>query len=227
MEVIIDIVAESPLFKGVNKEQLAEILAGNYKTARYAKGEPVALQGGICRSLMMITEGSVRSDMTDANGKTVTIATLSSPDILAPAFIYAARNEFPVNITAIADLSLIVIGRESFSRLMQQHVIVLNNFLRMISSQTQFLTQKIRFLQFGTMKSKLASYLLRKSTEEGRLSFIIDDSQQWLADTFGVTRPALARAIGEMVNDGLINVDRKKVTILNQAALKILAFDNI
>lgn len=223
MKDIAIITKESPLFKGLATEELKEILEGNYKEVCYAKGDLVALQGDPCRSLMMILDGTVRSDMTDPAGKLVTIATLSAPDILAPAFIYAARNEFPVDITAMTDLTLMVIGRESFSKLLQQHITVLNNFLRMISDQTQFLTQKIRFLQFGTMKKKLSSYFVEKLASVPGIEFQMEESQQALADRFGVTRPALARAIGEMVSNGIIHVEKKKVTIVNAVALKQMA----
>ncbi len=223
MKDIAAIVQESPLFNGLSKEDLTEILDGHYKELHYAKGDLVALQGDPCRSLMMILEGTVRSDMTDPAGKLVTIATLTAPDILAPAFIYAARNEFPVDITATADLTLLVIGRESFSKLLQQHIVVLNNFLRMISDQTQFLTQKIRFLQFGTMKKKLASYFVEKLASVPSIEFLMEESQQALADRFGVTRPALARAIGEMVSNGIIHVEKKKITVVNAVALKHMA----
>lgn len=225
MKEIVDIIAENPLFKGVLREETIHLLEGNYKEAVYEKGEVVALQGDACRAMMMILEGSVRSDMTDPAGKLVTIATLSAPDILAPAFIYAARNEFPVNITATTDLRLMVIGRESFSKLLQQNIVILNNFLRMISDQTQFLTQKIRFLQFGTMKKKLAAYFAEKSATSASSTFLMNESQQALADRFGVTRPALARAIGEMVSEGILLIDKKHVTVKNAPALRRLAMD--
>jgi cAMP-binding proteins - catabolite gene activator and regulatory subunit of cAMP-dependent protein kinases len=223
MKDIALIIKESPLFKGLTTEELEDVLKDNYKEVCYAKGDLVALQGDPCRSLMMILDGTVRSDMTDPAGKLVTIATLTAPDILAPAFIYAARNEFPVDITAMTDLTLMVIGRESFSKLLQQHITVLNNFLRMISDQTQFLTQKIRFLQFGTMKKKLASYFVERLASVPGIEFQMEESQQALADRFGVTRPALARAIGEMVSDGIIQVEKKKVTVVNAVALKQMA----
>jgi CRP-like cAMP-binding protein len=43
---------------------------------------------------------------------------------------------------------------------------------------------------------------------------VIDRTQQELADYFGVTRPSLARAIGEMEQEGLIKVDRREVRLM-------------
>jgi CRP-like cAMP-binding protein len=51
---------------------------------------------------------------------------------------------------------------------------------------------------------------------------IIDRTQQELAEYFGVTRPSLARAIGEMEHDGLIAVDRREVRLKDMKGLSRL-----
>ncbi len=213
---------KSPLFKDIPTEQLEYLLLPYQSLISYEKGDIVALQGDRCSALMMIIDGSVRCDMTDPAGKMVTIAILKAPDILAPAFIYATNNFFPINITALTPLSILTIGKESFSRLLQENVKMLDNYLRMISDHTQFLSDKIRFLKFGTIKSKLALFFLEKMRDTGSNHFIITESQQALADLFGVTRPALARTISEMVEDMMIAVDKKQISVLNPSGLKHL-----
>lgn len=213
--------SKSPLFKNIPNDHLEKIIH-NQPVTTFSKGEIVALQGDRCAALMMILEGSVRCDMTDPTGKMVTIAILKAPDILAPAFIYATNNLFPINVTAITPLSILTIGKESFSRLLQENAKILDNYLRMISDHTQFLTDKIRFLKFGTIKSKLALFFLEKIKNTGSTHFTIPESQQALADLFGVTRPALARTISEMTEEKLIAVDKKKIVILNPMGLKHL-----
>ncbi len=213
---------KNPLFKDIPAEQLEQILMPYQSFTFYEKGDIVALQGDRCSALMMIINGSVRCDMTDPTGKMVTIAILKAPDILAPAFIYASNNFFPINITALTPLTILTIGKESFSRLLQENVKMLDNYLRMISDHTQFLSDKIRFLKFGTIKSKLALFFLEKMRDTGSMQFIITESQQALADLFGVTRPALARTVSEMMDENLITVDKKQIFVLNPLGLKNL-----
>jgi len=213
---------KSPLFKDIPIEQLEYILLPYQSFSSYNKGDIVALQGDRCSALMIITDGSVRCDMTDSAGKIVTIAILKAPDMLAPAFIYATNNLFPINITALTPLSILTIEKESFSRLLQENVKMLDNYLRMISDHTQFLSDKIRFLKFGTIKNKLALFFLEKMRDTGSDHFIISESQQALAELFGVTRPALARTISEMAEEKMIAVDKKQISILNSSGLKHL-----
>ena len=44
-------------------------------------------------------------------------------------------------------------------------------------------------------------------------------SQKELAEFFGVTRPSLARALGEMEKEGIIDVKRREIQINNKKKL--------
>ena len=47
----------------------------------------------------------------------------------------------------------------------------------------------------------------------------LEHTQEQLAEYFGVTRPALSKEIGRLVDEGFISITRRKVTILNKTAL--------
>lgn len=47
----------------------------------------------------------------------------------------------------------------------------------------------------------------------------MNGTQEQLAEYFGVTRPALSKEIGRLVDEGFISITRRKVTILNKTAL--------
>jgi CRP-like cAMP-binding protein len=224
MTMLINALQKSALFKNIPIDQLDKILQPYQSMLSFQKNEIVALQGDRCSSLMMIAEGSVRCDMTDPTGKMVTIAILKTPDILAPAFIYATQNFFPINITALEPLTVLTINKNNFSRLLQENEKMLTNYLRMISDHTKFLTDKIRFLKFGTIKSKLALFFLEKMNSYGSATFVLSESQQALADLLGVTRPALARTMSEMMDEKLIVVQKKRITVLDPPSLKKLCY---
>ena len=98
---------------------------------------------------------------------------------------------------------------------------VLTNYLNSISTRTQFLSQKISFLNFKTIKEKVAHFLLQKAGDRFH-SIELHNTQQQLADLFGVARPSLARVLSEMQNEGLIEIERKTVKLVNKAALNSL-----
>jgi CRP-like cAMP-binding protein len=107
---------------------------------------------------------------------------------------------------------------------MMRSDILLVNFLDLISNRSQFLSEKIKFLNFKTIKGKLAHYILQKCTKEN--SFVIlGMTQNDLADFFGVTRPSVARALGELEAQGYIEAKGRNIKILNRKGLEELITD--
>jgi CRP/FNR family transcriptional regulator, dissimilatory nitrate respiration regulator len=110
---------------------------------------------------------------------------------------------------------------QEFLRLLQLNTNLLRNYLNSISSRAQFLSQKLHFLSFKTIKEKVAHFLLKEAGERFH-SFELKNTQQQLADLFGVTRPSLARVLGEMQTEGLIKIEKKTVTLLDKEKLNEL-----
>ena len=73
---------------------------------------------------------------------------------------------------------------------------------------------------YKTMKGKFANYLLNLMEEQEGCELNNALTQREMADMFGVTRPALARAIGEMAAEGSIYVQGKRITVLFPEKLK-------
>ena len=67
----------------------------------------------------------------------------------------------------------------------------------------------------------MAHFLLTRAEDKFH-SIELKNTQQQLADLFGVTRPSLARVFGEMQKEGLIKIERKTVTLLNKNKLNEL-----
>ena len=150
--------------------------------------------------------------------KTIKIEDIYAPQPIAIAFIFGKNNTFPVNVEAVKDTELLIIHKSEFLKLLQSNVKILNNFLNAISNRGQFLSKKIKFLSFTTIKSKFAQYILELARED--LYIVeIEQTQQQLAELFGVTRPSFARTVIEMQKEGLIKIEKKQVEILNRNVL--------
>ena len=213
------ILSDSILFKGLSELDIQNLLNKiNYQIKKYKPKEIIALSGEECNYLMIILKGSVKGEMFDYSGKTIKIEDIYAPMPLAIAFIFGKNNKFPVTVEAVIDTELLVVHRSEFLKLLQSDVKILNNFLNAISNRSQFLSNKIRFLSFTTIKSKFAQYVLELAKDD---FYIVElkQTQQQLAELFGVTRPSFARIIGEMQNEGLIKIEKKQVEILNRNAL--------
>jgi CRP/FNR family transcriptional regulator, dissimilatory nitrate respiration regulator len=219
------ILSQAPVFKGFTPDEIEKIfLKVKYHVKRYNAETMIYSSSDPVNSLIIVMNGSVKGEMVDYAGRVIKIEDIQAPGAIASAFIFGNKNWFPVNVISITDTELLIIEKPEFLKLLKSEDKILVNFLDMISNRSQFLSEKIKYLNFKTIKAKLAQFILQKAGREGTV-VILDKKQNDLAEFFGVARPSVARAIHDMEEDGLINAEGKKITILNRRGLSDLIFD--
>lgn len=216
------LLSKCPVFHGISEKRTEELLKHiHYQIKNFSKDDLVAIAGEQITHLYIILSGSVKGEMIDYSGKTIKIEDIEAPRPLATAFLFGKENNFPVTVSANNDVKILAVPISEFLKLLQMDLNILKNYLNSISSRTQFLSQKLHFLSFKTIKEKVAHYLLQKAGE--RLHSVeLKNTQQQLADLFGVTRPSLARVLAEMQREKLIVIEKRTVTLLNKEKLNEL-----
>ncbi len=216
----LEILTGCPIFIGLPESEIDEIIKKTHHfTKTFEVGDIAAFSGEPVNFLMIVLEGSVKGEMQDFSGKVIKIDDIVAPRVLAGAFIFGRQNKFPVNVMANERTRLLYIPKYDFMKMLQSDIRILQNFLNVISSQSQMLANKLKFLSFKTIKGKIAQYILSLSGHD-KTMIELPMTQNELAEQFGVARPSLARALGEMADEGIIAVDRKVVRILDPKRLR-------
>lgn len=209
---------DSPLFRGITARGIESILSETpHRVKRFRAGDMIAQSGDRVSRLLIVINGDVKGEMVDYTGRVIRIEVIPSGGALASAFLFGAANRFPVNVIAVSDTDLLIINKDDFIALMMRMEDVLLNFLDIVSNRSQFLSEKIRFLNIKTIKGKLAHLLIFKAGKNNEIR--LDMTQNDIADYFGVARPSVARSLGEMENEGLIETNRKSIKIINRNGL--------
>lgn len=73
-------------------------------------------------------------------------------------------------------------------------------------------------MSFRTIRQKLAMYFI-ELTKPDKTVAELDRTQLALSEYFGVSRPSLARELANMQDDGLIEINKKHVKILDRSKL--------
>jgi CRP-like cAMP-binding protein len=207
------------LFRGVDEAELEKLFSVLvFQRKSFSPSSLIVSQGEECNRLLILTEGLVKAEMTGPTGKSLKIEDMEAPTVLASAFIFGRKNFFPVNIISISDVRFIVIPKQELLKLFQMNQQILQNFLSMISSRAQFLSDKLRFHSFKSLKAKLAFFLVNEAGTDN--SFKLKQSQQELAELFGVARPSVGRAFLLLQEEGIIDIRYKQVEILNRKKLE-------
>ena len=200
-----EVLTRMSLFEGCEKEALHQLLREAPNSLRiYKEGEYIARQGDACRSLFILMKGNVKTQMENAEGKQLTIDWIKAPDILAPAFIYASENRFPVNVEATELCEVLVMDRARFEAFMHAQPAVMRNFIAIISDRSLFLSRKLNEFALQSLKSRLLNYLQMHGCIH---------NQQEVAFILGVARPSLARALSELIAEGKITMTGKQVVL--------------
>ncbi|MFR5658893.1 MAG: Crp/Fnr family transcriptional regulator, partial [Butyricimonas faecihominis] len=176
-------------------------------------------QGDVCRFLYILLEGEVEAEMTDDSGAMLRIETIRAPRALAPAFLFAEDNHFPVTATVLETATVFIATKESVFRQMGRYESFLRNFLSVNANRTTFLTGRLQFLSFKTIRGKLIHYILELASPDKK-KVLLGKSQQELAEYFGVTRPALAKVLYELADEGMISVNRREIIILDRGKMR-------
>jgi CRP-like cAMP-binding protein len=213
------VLLKSPLFKGMVLAEVMSVMATTpYRIKKYKAGAMIALSGEPVNSLMLVVEGRVKGEMIDFSGRVIKIEEIPASGALAAAFIFGRGNCFPVNVVAVYDTQILTIEKPDFLKFLRSNDVILENFLDMISDRSQFLSEKIKFLSFKTIKGKLAQYILQAAGPD-KLEITIPATQSELAEYFGVARPSIARVIGELEDEGVISTNGKHLIILDRKRL--------
>lgn len=213
--------SQNQLFCNIPEPDLHELFKCiHYGVRKYDKGQLIAVAGDRCENLMIILSGMVKGEMVDFSGRTIKVEDIEAPRPIAPAFLFGQNNVFPVNVTTVTESEIIYITRESFITLMQNDNRILISYLNIISNRGNFLSEKLRFLSFNTIREKLAHYILENTKMKNAVAFDPQISQTAMAEMFGVARPSLARTVSELVEEGIIDYSPKWIKVLDFDGLK-------
>lgn len=212
----------SPLFMGLSPDEAVATLHRCTASVReYAKGEYVVRQGDTVRQLYLPICGSLRTEMITKEGNVVEIDFIEALRPLAPAFLFADRNMYPVDVIAAEPTTFHIIEKDRWLEELRANELLLLNFMRLNSNVAVFLSNKVQMMSIKSLKGKLALHILERTTPECP-TFPLTRTLTQLADHLGVQRPSLSRTMGELVSDGLITWDKREITVLNRFRLECL-----
>ena len=188
-----------------------------FKIKTFKKGEWIAQQGDTVKSLYILLKGSVKAEMISESGTVLNIETIFAPNPLAPAFLFAENNLFPVDVVALEHCEIIIVSKDSIVKQLAQNEIFLQGFMKFNSNRVHFLSERLKLFSTKTIKGKLAQYILARTKNA---DFTLDMNQTKLAEYFGVTRPSLSRSLSEMIDEKIIYIKGKHGKVLNLSKLR-------
>ena len=220
-ERIIAALTRCPLFLDMDNHDI-DLLIEHVAQRRVIlkKGEIYTTAGMACRYADIIIKGELATRMTGKSGKEVEVSRLERGNIIAPAFIYAKHNNMPVTVIASTDTEILRMEPSELSRLIGEYPQIRNNFISTLSNLNVFLTRKIRTLSLLTAKEKIARLIIEESLRHKSAKISLNKSRQEIADSFGIQKYSIIRALDDLINEGAIQVKGREITIIDRGKLQ-------
>jgi len=201
------------LLGSLNEAELSQV-AASCSWRRYAAGEQIFDRDSQTNDVLLITEGEIRVVNYSASGRETAFAVVSKGSHVGEiaAIDGQARS---ASVVALKPCTIAALPAERFQVLFEQHASIASKLLRHLTGIIRITNERIAELSTVTAVQRIYRELLRLCVpgESGRDAMISDvPTQHDLASKVGATRETVARALGQLVNTGVI--ERRGRTLL-------------
>lgn len=222
-EPIIDILSKSPLFRGMDTEEIRDFLKTSASfVSSYEKNEIIFDMHEKPEYLFVLLDGAISVNKDSISGKRTVVTTLSDAgDIFAEVYLFLPKEEYDYYTMAMANKTEILkIPKSVFGALGKDHCNqkLVSNMLLILSQKAYNLTQKLQILSSGSLRQKLSKMFLEAMDSDKNV--VLGMSREQMADYLNVARPSLSRELANMDAEGLIEVKGRQIKILNPEELE-------
>ena len=210
----------TPLFAALTDTEI-ESLAARTVVRTYSTGELLFSEGDPCGGLYLIASGHIRIYKASPSGREQVLAVEGPGASIAELPVFDGGN-YPASAAALEPTDLLFISRKDFRNVCLEHPEVALKVLQVVGGRLRRLVGIIEELSFTTVRHRLISWLLRQAKTEGGRGpvVVLSASQQELAAQIGTVRELVSRNLARLQAQGLIAINGREVTILDEAGLQ-------
>lgn len=214
-----------PFWEKLTPEQRGELSSAVHRR-QFRKGELLHRGGDDCIGLLLVLSGQLRAYTVSEEGKELTLYRLLERDMcLLSASCILNSIQFDVMVTAEQDTEALHIPSELYKRLMEASLPVANYTNELMASHFS----DVMWLMDQTLNKKLDSRLAALLLEEQAFSGsdVLMLTHEQLGNHLGSAREVVTRMLKYFQSEGLVQLGRGSVRLLDQRRLHDLAKDSL
>ncbi|MCX7658116.1 MAG: Crp/Fnr family transcriptional regulator, partial [Oscillospiraceae bacterium] len=174
-----------------------------------------------CIGAFLVKEGEIRVYMLSEDGREITLYRLGKGEVCMLSASCVLKNiTFDVHISVVRDSEIYHISTSTYQKLIDSNIYV-ENFSYKIAmdrfSDVMWAMEQILFMSFD---KRLAIFLIEESRKNN--SETINLTHEQIAKYMGSAREVVSRMLKHFSNEGLVELSRGGVKILDKNRLKAL-----
>ena len=217
-DVKVAYLSETDLFQDLEKRDLDEIERSTAMST-CTRGRVFFTPGETGEVLFILKSGRVNVYRMTPEGKKLVTATVE-PGTVFGEMSLIGQGMFDSFAEAAEDCTLCVMSRTDVERLLREHPSVSVRLLELLAKRLQETQERLADVAYKSVPARIATTLLRLSGADGAP---VKLSHQDIAEMVGTYRETATRILNELRADGLIDLARMQIVVLDRDGLDAVA----
>lgn len=221
MRITIEQVAKADLFSAMSLDEVKELLSKTGMVIKhFHKNDYIFLAGDAIDYLCVLVDGSVQIIKENAKGDKSIIGNIDSGGSFGENGLakqgstsnvsYLATKNCEVLMVPFARMNMNVINNQAISSKFFMSIIA------QIAKQNLGLVEKVEILGRKTLRGKIMAYLEKQSRINNSSTVVLPFNRTDLANYLDADRSAMTRELYRMQDEGILEIEKNKFTILGK-----------
>lgn len=208
-EKYFEVLLHSPVFRGISREGIEDILkCFSAQTRTYKKGEIIFEAEEHVAVISVILAGHVDTVQEDYWGNQVLLGRFRPGHVYADSFVLAQAETIPFTAISVRQTTVIDLPYNRMIQVCEKactaHSQLIANLLSISAKKNIFLLRKIRTITQHTVREKVMYFLSESARRAGSNSFTVPLNRQALADYLAVNRSSLSTELSRLQKEGAL-----------------------
>jgi CRP/FNR family transcriptional regulator len=218
----ISLACNCAFFDGITDEHI-QILNEYSNIVSLSKGEVLFKEGEVPTGLYIITKGKIKVYRTGTEGKEQ-IVRLSNQGDLVGYRALIGEGDYKSGAATLEESTVCFIPKEIVLRVMEGNVLIYKRIIALLTDDLQYAEQKIKELAQKPVRERVADALIQLKNKYGfdkdGITINISMSREELANLVGTATETLIRILSDFKKDKMIDLDHRKIKIMNNEQLE-------
>lgn len=187
---------------------------------RYDAGQMIFVEGEPCAGLFIVERGRVKIFKLSPGGREQILHIFGAGEGFNDVAVLDGGPN-PVNVMALEPTSVLVIDCPSMVDLLERYPALSRAVIENLASRARHLVSLVEDLSLRTVVGRLAKLLLEQASGEVDLErFPQGLTHAQMAARLGTVREVITRSLHKLEDEGIIKIERHRITILDREALE-------
>jgi CRP/FNR family cyclic AMP-dependent transcriptional regulator len=210
-----------PLFSQLADDELAR-LAQLARERKYPKNSMILFEDDPGDALYVVLSGRVKVVLVGEDGREVILSILSEGDFFGEMSLIDDEPR-SAHVIAMEGSNLLVLRRQDFQLCLEEAPRIAVSLLKGLTKRLRLADSKIGGLVLLDVTGRIARVLLELADENDGVMVAKKLTHHMIAQMIGSSRETVSRTMRTLIEQDVISVSGKNITVLDRKALKAAA----